>query len=547
MWGAIVLVGALVGWTQTAPAQHRTWIHQFGMDGQDLASGATLDGAGGMYVCGSTTGNLAAPVSGVFDGWVGRFDPWGNTLWLRQFGDTDSEHPAGAVLDATGGVFFGGHVQGGIGPQLGDNDVWLASYDGLGNERWSREYPTPTSDFVYGMAPDGSGGVFMGGFTRSGLSTSEDAWIARYDASGSPLWSRQFGSNLEDRIYGAASDSVGGVFVCGETRGTLGTASAGWYDAWVARYDGAGNQLWLRQFGSLSADGAGSIVSDGAGGVFVGGWTQWTLGGPFLGVMDAWLGRFDASGNQLWLRQMGTDRADNLSVMVDGRGGVVAVGGTQGSLAAPHAGQWDVWLAGFDGAGQLDWIEQFGTSESESAVAAGPDGTGGVFLCGTTRGSLAQPNAGQHDVWLARYDVALASETCTPAVVNSTGVPASLRAIGSSLTAANALTLVAEQLPAGSFTFFLASDVLGPPMPPAGSQGTLCLGGALCRFDRPGEVVLPAPTGSVQLAVDSTALPHPAGSVAVQVGETWSFQAWYRDGGPAPTSNLTNAVSVVFW
>jgi hypothetical protein len=126
-------------------------------------------------------------------------------------------------------------------------------------------------------------------------------------------------------------------------------------------------------------------------------------------------------------------------------------------------------------------------------------------------------------------------------------VPGSLRALGSSLTSANALTLVAEQLPLGSFAYFLASDVLGPPVHPAGSQGNLCLSGALCRFDRPGEVQFTGPSGSVHLAIDSTALPHPAGGVAVQVGETWSFQAWYRDGNPARTSNLTNAVSVSVW
>lgn len=544
---AIACAGALVVSTQAACAQHRTWIRQFGQDGTDLPLGATLDGARGMYVCGYTSGNLAAPVSGIFDGWVARFDHVGNTRWLRQFGDADSERPSGAALDAVGGVFFGGQVQGGPGPQVGNNDVWLANYDGAGNERWSREYPTPTYDFVHGVAPDGAGGVFMGGYTHSGLSTSEEAWIARYDSLGNVMWSRQLGSNLEDRIHDVASDGVGGAYVCGETRGALGAGQAGYYDAWIARYDGAGNQHWLRQLGTLSADRAFSVASDGADGSFVGGTTEWSLGGPYMGAGDAWLARYDGAGNQLWLRQIGTDRYDDLTVMGDGRGGVIAVGHTTGNLAAPHAGGLDVWLAWFDGAGLLESTEQFGTSGLEFVSAAGPDGTGGVLLCGSTTGNLAQPNAGLHDIWLARYDVALATATCLPAVINSSGVPASLRATGSSLTVANALTLVAEQLPLGSFSYFLASNVLGPPVQPAGSQGDLCLGGALCRFDGSGQVQLAGPSGTVQLAIDSTALPHPAGSVAVQAGETWSFQAWYRDRSPARTSNLTNAVSVSFW
>jgi hypothetical protein len=34
--------------------------------------------------------------------------------------------------------------------------------------------------------------------------------------------------------------------------------------------------------------------------------------------------------------------------------------------------------------------------------------------------------------------------------------------------------------------------------------------------------------------------------VAVLAGETWNFQAWYRDLNPTTTSNFTNAVSIAF-
>jgi hypothetical protein len=33
---------------------------------------------------------------------------------------------------------------------------------------------------------------------------------------------------------------------------------------------------------------------------------------------------------------------------------------------------------------------------------------------------------------------------------------------------------------------------------------------------------------------------------AVQAGETWNFQAWFRDMNPGPTSNLTNGLQVTF-
>ncbi|MCP3920687.1 MAG: hypothetical protein GY711_34605 [bacterium] len=49
-------------------------------------------------------------------------------------------------------------------------------------------------------------------------------------------------------------------------------------------------------------------------------------------------------------------------------------------------------------------------------------------------------------------------------------------------------------------------------------------------------------TGAANVDVDTNALPTTPIAVA-QPGETWNFQAWYRDGG---TSNFTNGVAVLF-
>lgn len=34
--------------------------------------------------------------------------------------------------------------------------------------------------------------------------------------------------------------------------------------------------------------------------------------------------------------------------------------------------------------------------------------------------------------------------------------------------------------------------------------------------------------------------------VAITAGETWSFQGWFRDNNPGPTSNFTDGIEVVF-
>ena len=140
---------------------------------------------------------------------------------------------------------------------------------------------------------------------------------------------------------------------------------------------------------------------------------------------------------------------------------------------------------------------------------------------------------------------ALGTRYCSPAVVNSTGVPAELGALGSLVVATNTLAVEAEHLPLSSFGYFLTSRTQGFVANPGGSTGNLCLGGAIGRFVGPGQIQSSGTTGEISLGIDLTALPSPTGPVAGVAGETWNFQAWYRDAvGGAATSNFTDGLAL---
>ena len=64
-------------------------------------------------------------------------------------------------------------------------------------------------------------------------------------------------------------------------------------DVFLARYDGAGNQLWITQFGTGERDEAFALAPDGAQGAFVSGRTKGSLGGPSAGGFDAFLARYE--------------------------------------------------------------------------------------------------------------------------------------------------------------------------------------------------------------------------------------------------------------
>jgi hypothetical protein len=83
------------------------------------------------------------------------------------------------------------------------------------------------------------------------------------------------------------------VYVSGIATGIGGTGGAD-YDAWIAHYDSAGIQSWIRQFGTSDFEEAYAAAPDGSGGVYVSGWTNGSLGGPSAGFHgDPWLARYD--------------------------------------------------------------------------------------------------------------------------------------------------------------------------------------------------------------------------------------------------------------
>ncbi len=84
-------------------------------------------------------------------------------------------------------------------------------------------------------------------------------------------------------------------------------------------------------------------------------------------------------------------------------------------------------------------------------------------------------------------------------------------------------------MPINSFGFFLTSQMQGVVANRGGSQGNLCLGGAIGRFVGAGQVQNSGGVGEIQLTIDLTIHPTPTGLVPVKASETWNFSAWYRD------------------
>ena len=298
---------------------------------------------------------------------VRKYDAGGGDIWIRQLGRIFLSDDFARAVDQDGNVYVAGEIAGSItsGQTIaGDVDAFVSKYDANGNVLWTRQFGALYRDAVNGIAVDASG-VYLVGLTRGTLPgqitpASTDAFVRKYDADGNLLWSHQFGSttNVTDSANAVAVDASG-VYVAGTAGGALpGQTSSGDADAFVRKYDFAGNELWTRQFGGTFRSGPSSprrsirrrgsqwtqrasIVAGSTGGTFAG---QTSPGG-----LDAFVRRYDAAGNAIWTRQFGTAGADLATGIATDASGLYLSGFTTGTLAGQtSAGGQDAFLRRMD-------------------------------------------------------------------------------------------------------------------------------------------------------------------------------------------------------
>ena len=360
---------------------------------------------------GNVGGNPGGPNAGGYDIALIKYSASGTPLWTRQIGSAADDLAYGVAVDSAGNVYITGNTRGNLGgPNAGGSDIFLAKYNPAGTLLWMRQAGSAGFEFTYGVSTDGAGNAYITGYTTGSLggpnAGAGDIFLAKYDASGTLLWMRQTGSASGDVASGVSVDSAGNAYIAGETYGNLGGPNAGNRDIILAKYDAAGTLLWTRQLGTAGTDLAESVAADNTGNVYITGFTYGNLAGPNAGLDDIFLAKYSASGTLLWIRQTGTVGEDGAqSVAVDDSGNAYISGYTTGNLGRQGLGSYDVFLAKYDASGNQVWIRQTGTAEFEYATGVAVAAGGNAYITGATYGNLGGPNAGSADSFVARYGV----------------------------------------------------------------------------------------------------------------------------------------------
>ena len=402
-----------------------TWAKNFGGSGAyGWGQGIAVDGSGNVYLAGYfTSANLTTPPLtrvGTVDAFAFKLSSAGSTTWARNYGGSGaSAYGQGITVDGAGTVYLGGYFKNAnlTTPALakaGTQDAFALKLDSSGATAWARNFGgSGATASGSGIAVDGSGSVYLGGyFSSADLTTppltkagGQDTLALKLDSTGATTWARSFASTTPGNVngYATAIDASGNTYLAGDftsttlTLGSVTLTRIGTQDAFAAKLDPSGTMLWARNFGGSGANAYGrGIAVDGSGTVYLGGnFTNASLTTPALariGSIDAFAVKLDSSGVTTWAKNFGGSGATAYanSIAVDGTGNVYLAGYIQtANLTTPpltRIGVDDAFALKLDSSGATTWARNFGGSGAYAYCnGVAVDGSGNVYLAGHFR------------------------------------------------------------------------------------------------------------------------------------------------------------------
>lgn len=267
------------------------WEKKFGGSGNDYGRiiKSTADGG---FIIGASTTSADGDVSGAKGGediWLLKLNAAGNVEWQKVYGGASIDLLYDLVQDFDGGFVFAGEtfsVDGNVTGNHGQNDGWIVKLNSTGNIVWQETVGGTLADVVTAITVvPGPYYVVAGNSTSSDGDLNQnyggdDIFLAKFDGSGTLMWTTHYGGSDRDQAYSILPDNNGEFIILGETQSNNGDVSGnkGFSDLWLFAV-GAANTLTGEVFFDMNANGikdAGEenadnilIVAESPGGRFI--------------------------------------------------------------------------------------------------------------------------------------------------------------------------------------------------------------------------------------------------------------------------------------
>lgn len=381
------------------------WLARIASAGNEVGYGIAVDSSANAYVIGSGVGTITAyssdgnpfgttlPNAGGGDAFLVKYDTNGTVQWVARIASTATDVGYGISTDSSGNVYVTGaggaavvtsYSSNGVAfsPTLasaGLGDVFIVKYNASGTVQWNARIATTATDIGYATATDSSGNVYITGQGGSGAVITaynssgtafgttlanaglEDAFVVKYNTSGTVQWVARVATSGTDAGYSIATDSSANVYVTGTGGGTVtaynsnGTAFAttltdsGGGLAFLVKYNTSGSVQWVAKIDGTGADIGYAVTTDSAGNVYVAGQTaaggviaayhstnvlygSATLKGTGYGTQNqGFMVKYNSSGTVQWIIEVGGGGADSIrGVKTDSSTNLYVTGGFSG-------------------------------------------------------------------------------------------------------------------------------------------------------------------------------------------------------------------------
>ncbi|MGO9108577.1 MAG: SBBP repeat-containing protein, partial [Thermoguttaceae bacterium] len=215
-----------------------TWNTFLGGSGGTVVSYAiALDSSGNVYVTGSSTATWGSPVqaySAGTDAFAAELSSSGSLIWNSFLGGSGTDIGYGIAVDGSGNVYVTGSSTATWGSPVqaysAGTDAFAAKLSSSGSLTWNTFLGGSGTDEGRGIAVDGSGNVYVAGYSNATWGTPVRAYSSGYDAfaaelssSGSLTWNTFLGGSGTDTGYGIAVNAYGNLYVAGSSTATWGS------------------------------------------------------------------------------------------------------------------------------------------------------------------------------------------------------------------------------------------------------------------------------------------------------------------------------------
>ena len=250
--------------------------------------------------------------------------------WLRTMGNYNDDRPIRLYSDNDGKckliveTFGSGNLDTLFftDTSLSGSNNFLIEFNSIGNISSALEIPnlpySTISDFQHNdiymystLVTWTTVPITYGNTTSNLITTSCDIFVTKQDSAGNPLSMNYFGGTGDDYPSNIVIDNEGNVIISGyydsPSLNFAGTTigNSGSEDAFIAKYDSLGNELWIKRIYSTGDDEPMALAVDEYGNIY---YVQWALSLNVAGSLltgnvpstKSFLLKFDPNGNLLW-------------------------------------------------------------------------------------------------------------------------------------------------------------------------------------------------------------------------------------------------------